>query len=485
MNAERLRGAMLSLLAAGALIWPSLAQSMEFPYLFKDPLRTMPEVIEKGAVLPGDSSPIPRSIQRDPLQPLTLVEAVDCALSNNQKAKGAWADIKVQAGALGQAYAAYLPVISGTTNWTKDKIEYSDSSYPSSTVDKYNVMASATWRILDFGGRAAGRHAAENQLAAALATYDSTLQETLAAVTQAYFDAISAAASLKAKTEDEEVARRTLTSAKEREAKGAISQSDTLRAATALAKASLGKSRAQGDCLKTLAVLRHYLGLPGNAVVILPPELNENQGGVAERRELTLLLEEAQRNHPSIIAARKQLEAAKEQVVVAKSSGLPTLNLSGNYYRNTRPGEAVSRLDSTETTLVVALNIPLFDGFASTYKLRGAQARVEKEESNVADLEQQVAMKIVRAHADTDAALGTLEASATLLESAQKALAVSQRKYTKGAADITEVLSTQSALADAWNERVRCLAEWHSARLQLLATAGKMGRFAVTDSSAH
>jgi outer membrane protein len=210
--------------------------------------------------------------------------------------------------------------------------------------------------------------------------------------------------------------------------------------------------------------------------------LNEHQSAVIENREISLWLEEAQKSHPAIVAARKQLEAAKKGVIVTRSAGLPTVNLSGNYYQNTRPGEAVTPSGARETTLIVALSIPLFDGFASTYKLRAAQADVEKEAATLADKEQQVALGVIKAHADTTSALQNLEASALLLESAQSALAVSQRRYDKGAADIIEVLSTQSALADALNERVRCLAEFHSARLQLLANAGKMGRYAVTDS---
>ena len=131
--------------------------------------------------------------------------------------------------------------------------------------------------------------------------------------------------------------------------------------------------------------------------------------------------------------------------------------------------------------MYVTATLPLFDGFASTYKVRGAQARVEKRVAALADTEQQVAVGVIRAYADTSSALQNLDASATLLASAQSSLTVSQRKYNKGAADITEVLSTQAALADALNERVRCLSEWNSARLHLLASAGRMGRFATTD----
>ncbi|MDD5286919.1 MAG: TolC family protein [Desulfuromonadaceae bacterium] len=469
----------VALLAAITMAWPALAQPFELPYLFSDPLRTMPGVVEKGVILPGDSAPIPRSVQKNFAEPLTLDEAVDLALSNNQKVKSAWADIKVQSGAVGEAYSPYLPVINGSVNWTKDNITYSDSRYPSSDTSQFTFQASATLRILDFGGRAANRRSAENLLAAALASYDATIQDALSGVIQAYFDATTAAASLKAKTEAEEVAKNTLSSAKDREAKGVISQSDTLRAATALARASLNKNRARGDYHKALALLRYYLGLPGGTVLLLPPELNDQQVGIAESKELSLWLDEAQKNHPMIASLKKQLEAAQQQVTVVKSAGLPILSLSGNYYQNTRPGEAVTASGSQETTLTLALSIPLFDGFASTYKLRGAQAKVEKQISILADIEHQIAREVIKAHSDATSALQNLEASLTLLESAKSALAVSQRKYDKGAADITEVLSTQSALADAWNERVRSLAEWHSSRLQLLASTGRMGRSAV------
>jgi outer membrane protein len=90
-------------------------------------------------------------------------------------------------------------------------------------------------------------------------------------------------------------------------------------------------------------------------------------------------------------------------------------------------------------------------------------------------------MEVVKAHADAESALQNLEASQTLLTAAQNALASSQRKFERGAADILEMLSTQSALADAQQERIRCLAEWHSSRLRLLATAGTLGRSAIRE----
>lgn len=50
-----------------------------------------------------------------------------------------------------------------------------------------------------------------------------------------------------------------------------------------------------------------------------------------------------------------------------------------------------------------------------------------------------------------------------------------RRKYDQGVSDILEMLNVQVEFADAEQERVRALAEWRSARLRLLASAGTVG----------
>ena len=95
------------------------------------------------------------------------------------------------------------------------------------------------------------------------------------------------------------------------------------------------------------------------------------------------------------------------------------------------------------------------------------------------DTKQQVLMEVVKAHADASSSLSNLQASEDLLNAAKNSLAASQRRYEKGVADILELLTTQNALSDAQLERIRCQAEWRSARLRLLATTGIIGRSAI------
>lgn len=81
----------------------------------------------------------------------------------------------------------------------------------------------------------------------------------------------------------------------------------------------------------------------------------------------------------------------------------------------------------------LSLNIPLFDGFARTYKVRGAQAQVEQQAAALREVEDQVSMEVVKPHADAVAALNNLAVSQALLSTAQNALASVHRKFDKAA----------------------------------------------------
>ena len=120
--------------------------------------------------------------------------------------------------------------------------------------------------------------------------------------------------------------------------------------------------------------------------------------------------------------------------------------------------------------------MPLFEGFARIYKVRGAQAQSEQSEAQLQDIKSQILMEVVKAHADAQSSFENLQASHQLLSATEAVVQSSQKRYDKGAADILELLSAQNALVDAQQERVRCLSDWRSARLRLMSSAGVLGR---------
>lgn len=132
-------------------------------------------------------------------------------------------------------------------------------------------------------------------------------------------------------------------------------------------------------------------------------------------------------------------------------------------------------MQTRERLVGVTLNLPLFEGFARIYKIQGAEALVEQRSAELQDVEHRVALEVVLAYSDAAAALKNLDASDSLLSAAKSSLESSQRKYDKGAADVLEILGTQKALAEAQQERIRCLSEWRSGSLRVVAAAGRLG----------
>ncbi|MYM37525.1 TolC family protein [Duganella sp. FT94W] len=468
MNASATRGRWATLLLA-ALWLPAWSQTQ----WASDPLRTLPAAAIARGPLPGDGDMVACPTSRDAAQPLSLALAIDLALCRNPQIRGAWVGIKLQAGALGEARAAFLPKLNGNLSRVNDQTSSADGRLRSN-VRSNTLHAGVDWRIADFGGRSANQAAAEDMLAAAIASQQAAVQGVMSSVVQTYYDAQSAYATWDARVQSEAMATDTVTAATRREAQGVTGHTDTLQAITALAKATIEKNRAYGQWLRSAALLNFALGDPDAGVPLLPSALDEQaQASVPDLRQW---LDQVRQTHPAIVAARAQLSAARGRITAVRSEGRPTLDVSLNYYRNGRPDQSLQAAASSERTLGLMLTVPIFDGFASRYRVAGAEAQAEQKEVELDQTVQQVLTDVIKAHADAAASLDNLDASSQLRTAAQDALDSSRRRYAHGAADILEILNAQSALADARQERVRCLADWRSARLRLLASVAQMGR---------
>ena len=130
-----------------------------------DPLLTRPPVLDVGAVLPGDHRPIPcaeldiansaatgtsstnTKANTVTTTTLSLAQAVDTALCHNPQVQSAWAAIKQQAAALGEARAAYLPTASMSASRTRDKTWIPHSDLPGAKLLGDSVYASLSWRL--------------------------------------------------------------------------------------------------------------------------------------------------------------------------------------------------------------------------------------------------------------------------------------------------------------------------------------------------
>jgi outer membrane protein len=326
--------------------------------------------------------------------------------------------------------------------------------------------------LFDFGGRSANREASQRLLSAALASHDAKLQEVLDDLIAAYFDATKLSTELEATQQARMLAASTLEATRRRESNGVASHNDTLQAQVAFAKADLAEKRVFGSYSKAVALLRYSMGTSPEGALSLPDLQSPTAMTIGE---LSQWLQLAESQHPSLIAARHQWEAMTRKVTVARSEGRPTLDFTANLFQNGYPNQGIQTTSTRQTTFGLTINVPLFEGFARTYKVQEADAQANVAQAQYKDTEYQVLMSVVKAHADAVAAGGTLEACETLLAASLAAVDSSERRYAGGAANILELLTAQSNLADAREQHVQCLSDWFAGRLRLMTSAGILG----------
>lgn len=436
-----------------------------------DPLLASPPLLETV----GDHGPPCQIAQNNSATIISLATALDMALCFNPQSQDAWASIRQYSAQRGEARAAYLPNISASISRQQQQSRYpATSSQMDTSITTDSRYASLTWRLLDFGGREARLQAADHMLSAALASRDAIVQKIMRDVIAMYFSAQSAQAEREARAEGKNIAQEILAMAKRRELQGLAAHTDSLQAATALAKAELELARATANADKTSLALALQLGLPQRMLQIPRiPATDVHRYNVIQK-DLSAWQALASEQHPAIVAAYAQWQAAKEQYKATRADGLPVLEFSHSRYLNGRPNQELNSRQSRESVTGLTLSIPLFEGFGRHYKQQGALAQIAQKEAQWQETRNQVLHDISQTYSEATASLLTLEASGRLLRIAEETMQAIQRKYANGLADTQEILNAQAGLADARQERVRTLAEWRSAQLRLLTDAGKL-----------
>ncbi|RQP26807.1 TolC family protein [Piscinibacter terrae] len=423
-----------------------------------------------------------------PGTPLKLEEAIERGLCNNPKTRQTWASIKVQAAAVGAARATYLPSINASAQAVHDEAVTDVSGRPDLSSQNHALVQSQTislsWVLFDFGGREAALHNAQELLAAAQANHDALLQTVFAAVAKDYYTAQGAQGALAAALDIERSANESFVAATGRVERGAAPVSDALQAQTAYAQATIGRTRAEGNLQSTLGVLAVDLGLRPDARLILPAV---TEGVTADKdflRSVSELMEEAERTSPNVQQARAQLRASQAKTDQVRAEGLPSVSVvakAGHNNQRASQGLGLPQYPATgrDWSVGVQVNVPLFEGLSRSYQVRQAEAQSELQRATLDQVRQQVALDVWTGYHDLQTATQSVINNSRLLKLAEASRAATEERYVAGVGSIVELLSAQSALAEAKNQHLRALTDWRISRLQLAEKLGTLGMWLV------
>lgn len=450
------------------------------PFLH-DPLATEKSI--PASIVEGLGVDAPSCDQKSPPTELDLFSAVVQALCTNPRSKETWQSIQSQAAQLGVAQSAYLPKLEGTSRF-KDDHASTDviqlralSSHEHEHFNDHNLNLS--WTLLDFGARSANVTYALQSLIGARETHLKTLQAIFLNTAKDYFALAAAQASVLSTEEIQRTAQSSMEAATQRVNGGVAPISDQLQAQTAYAKAVFNHAKANGVMRTNMGRLALDIGLPPDSPLQIPPAQSSPASTEQEGVRVHNLLDQAQDLNPNIRAAQAQLAAAQARLAATRSDGLPTLSLIAQEDRNNQPvseslGTPPLKASGRDRFVGIQINWPIFEGFSDYYKERSALAEVERLKASLAEARQQVAHDVWESYQTLQTDIESLQNASALVNSAREQLSAARKRYDHGAANILELMSAQSALADALQQQVEAVRGWQTDRILLAASVGKL-----------
>ena len=410
--------------------------------------------------------PVPPDLEQR-IGSLTLAEVIDLGLRNNPETRLSWANARAAAAAYGFERGAYLPTIDGDVTGTRLQTVASQGR-SAVTQSVLNASLSLNYLLFDFGGRSGTVGAARNALIAANYAHNATLQSVVLQIQTAYFQYIATRALLQAQQTTVREARTNVQAAEERRRVGVATIADVLQARTAASQAELAAETTEGDLQTSRGALALSLGLPAN----LPYDIDSAAGQLpvaALADSVETLINQAVQRRPDLAAAQAEFEASRSQISVARASRLPSLLLNGSggrTYTTTLPQ------GGNNYTFSLGLRIPLFAGFSRIYDQREAAALADAAQARASALGQQVVFQVFSSYYSLQSATRRVATTQDLIASAEQSSDVALARYRAGVGSVLDLLSAQTALADARAQQVLARLEWNTSLAQLAHDSG-------------
>jgi outer membrane protein TolC len=181
-------------------------------------------------------------------------------------------------------------------------------------------------------------------------------------------------------------------------------------------------------------------------------------------------MSQAMRQRPDLAAAQAQRDSAIADITVARAQGRPSVSVSAGR----------TRIDTTAIPLQnysqigVSVTWPIFTGFNVGYNVRQAQAALETREVNADQVRLAVSQDVWNGYYGMDAANQQLAATATLVKTASDNQEVAVGRYKAGVGTIVDLLTAQTAGANAQQARIAAERNWQVARAQLVLALGRL-----------
>jgi outer membrane protein TolC len=308
------------------------------------------------------------------------------------------------------------------------------------------------WLLFDFGERKAATTVAREQLMMANVGFNAIHQQLVFIVTRSYYELNTARQKVAVAETSLNAAETISRAAQERLDHGLETRPEVLRAEQQSAQAAFELESAKGRLSDAQVALVQNLGIQPTTRLQVAETSNEP---LAEGLQQTSeeLIERALSQRPDLVARLANVREKQAEVKKARAAYYPKISVDAN------AGWANMDVKIGDTPSVagnqpiygggISIDLPIFEGFARSKKLRIAESELKEAEDELAGSRDAVIQEVWKARTDLDTAFRKQDSAEKLQAAAESAFAASLDAYRHGLGTYLDVASAQSSVAMA------------------------------------
>lgn len=437
----------------------------------------------------------PAEVEVDTQQPITLEQAVELAIKNNQDRQEAQLQVERAEAVLREARAALFPTLDLGTGLTYSNDAFLDSTTeqvieqraeeaqqfnPTLTEEEaresaaggltnaetssfaFNTDVTLGYNIYDGGRRGAGIRASQKQLRVSELDLERITEEVRLEAATSYYGLQNSDAQVGIEEAAVEDAQQTLKDAQLLERAGLGTRFDVLRAEVELAQAQQRLSTAQANQNIARRQLAETLSVSHDIQLATADKIEE--AGVWEL-SLPESIVQAFKNRAELEQFLLQREIGDEQRKIALASVRPTVSANASYGLNDDFEDDFDISDSYQ----VGLNVQwrLFDGGAARASARQSEKDIEIAETQFANQRNQIRFAVEQAFYGLAANQENIGTATKEVELAEESLRLARLRFQAGVGTQTDVIDAQSQLTAARGNLLSSIIEYNQSYADL------------------
>lgn len=243
---------------------------------------------------------------------------------------------------------------------------------------------------------------------------------------------------------------------------------DLLKVQVKLNESELAIRKAENAMRLAMMNLCHYIGKPLTSKITVSDKL-PNVTGEVTVTDITERLEYSMLN--------KQVEAADQQVKLARSEMLPQLGIKGMYnYMNALKINDSKLFDGFTGAAMVSLKVPIFHFRAQHNKVKAAKEQLALAEAEKDSKDELMLLELTKAINELTEAQLEREIADRSLAQAEENMKLSKSGYSNGLETLSDYLEAQALWQSAYATKVDAYFQLYLKNLSYMKAAGLLNR---------